>query len=291
MKKILITGANSYIGTNVENWLSKGNDKYEINTIDLIDGSWVKEDFSKYDVIFHVAGIAHADTGNVNEETKQLYYKVNRDLCLEVANKAKSEGVKQFIFMSSMIVYSAYKGKITKDTPLKAYNFYGDSKLQADLKLQELNDSSFKVVILRPPMIYGYKSKGNYPRLAKLAVKTLIFPKVNNTRSMLHIDNLCEFIKLMIDNEEQGVFFPQNKEYVNTSDMVKIIADVKKHKIVLIPFNIIRLFNNIPGKIGNVFSKVFGDSYYDLSMSEYKENYRINDFYTSIIKTEGEINE
>ena len=138
------------------------------------------------------------------------------------ANKAKEAEVKQFIFMSSMIVYSGCETThITKDTKPKAENFYGDSKLQADLKLQEMNDDSFKVVVVRPPMIYGKGSKGNYPQLVKLATKLPVFPIVNNKRSMLHIDNLCEFIKLMIDNEESGVFFPQNSKYTNTSDMVQ----------------------------------------------------------------------
>ncbi|MBO1915018.1 NAD-dependent epimerase/dehydratase family protein, partial [Microvirga sp. 3-52] len=80
-------------------------------------------------------------------------------------------------------------------------NFYGDSKLQAENQIKSLNEDSFKVVILRPPMIYGKGSKGNYPKLAKAARKLPVFPNIDNQRSMLHIDNLCEFMKLMIDNQ------------------------------------------------------------------------------------------
>lgn len=211
-KKILITGKGSYIGESVEQWLLKDRDQYEVDTLDMLNNSWRDKDFSEYDVIFHVAGIAHADVGAITEEQKELYYKVNTELTLEVAEKAKRSNVKQFIFMSSMIVYSGCKERIiTSSTEPKPLNFYGDSKLQADKKLQEMVTDGFKVVVLRPPMIYGKGSKGNYPQLAKLASRLPVFPIVKNQRSMLHIDNLCQFVKLMIDNEETGVFFPQKE--------------------------------------------------------------------------------
>ncbi|WP_272482503.1 sugar transferase [Thomasclavelia ramosa] len=289
LKKVLITGANSYIGESVEKWLNNSDNEYEIDTLDMLDPNWKERDFSKYDTVFHVAGIAHADVGNVSEDVKQKYYQVNTDLTLEVANKAKEARVKQFIFMSSMIVYSGCDTKhIIKDTKPKAENFYGDSKLQADLKLQEMNDVSFKVVVVRPPMIYGKGSKGNYPQLAKLATKLPIFPIVDNKRSMLRIDNLCEFIRLMIDNEESGVFFPQNNEYTNTSDMVQMIANVKGHRIVMLPGTslAIKLLEKVPGKMGGLASKAFGDSYYDMDMSKYENEYVVNNLKESIICSE-----
>ena len=289
-KKILITGKGSYIGESVEQWLLKDRDQYEVDTLDMLNNSWREKDFSEYDVIFHVAGIAHADVGAITEEQKELYYKVNTELTLEVAEKAKRSNVKQFIFMSSMIVYSGCKERIiTFSTEPKPLNFYGDSKLQADKKLQEMVTDGFKVVVLRPPMIYGKGSKGNYPQLAKLASRLPVFPIVKNQRSMLHIDNLCQFVKLMIDNEETGVFFPQNGEYTNTSDMVQMIAEVKGHRIIMIPFVdlFVKVLEKVPGKIGELTTKAFGDSSYEMSMSEYKENYRVNSLRKSIILTEG----
>lgn len=289
-KKILITGKGSYIGESVEQWLLKDRDQYEVDTLDMLNNSWRDKDFSEYDVIFHVAGIAHADVGAITEEQKELYYKVNTELTLEVAEKAKRSNVKQFIFMSSMIVYSGCKERIiTSSTEPKPLNFYGDSKLQADKKLQEMVTDGFKVVVLRPPMIYGKGSKGNYPQLAKLASRLPVFPIVKNQRSMLHIDNLCQFVKLMIDNEETGVFFPQNGEYTNTSDMVQMIAEVKGHRIIMIPFVdlFVKVLEKVPGKIGELTTKAFGDSSYEMSMSEYKENYRVNSLRKSIILTEG----
>lgn len=289
-KKVLITGQGSYIGTAVECWLLKDKDHYQVDTLDMQDETWRDTDFSQYDVVYHVAGIAHADVGNVTEEQKQLYYKVNTDLTIEVAERARQAKVKQFIFMSSMIVYSGCKENfITSETEPCPLNFYGDSKWRADQKIQEMDAENFKVVVLRPPMIYGKGSKGNYPQLAKLASKLPVFPIVKNQRSMLHIDNLCQFVKLMIDNEEHGVFFPQNGEYSNTSDMVQMIAEVKGHRIIMIPFVgiFIKLLEKVPGKIGGLTIKAFGNSSYDMSMSEYKENYRVNSLRKSIVLTEG----
>src|SRR6056297_1309465 len=288
MKKILITGANSYIGTSVEKWLLKEPDKYQVDTIDMKSDYWKEKDFSGYDVVFHVAGIAHVSSDPTMED---LYYKVNRDLAIETAQKAKKDGVRQFIFMSSIIVYgnsNIKNGVININTVPKPANFYGDSKLQAEKGILPLAEESFKVIILRPPMIYGIGSKGNYPRLSKTAQKLPIFPDYENKRSMLHIDNLCEFIKLMIDNEESGTFFPQNREYVKTTDMVKIIAEVHGKKIILT-----KLFNPILKLMVNrvnIINKVFGNLVYDQKMSEYKEDYRIRGFRESIELTETGLN-
>ena len=294
MKKVLITGASSYIGCSFEKYVKEYYaSELTIDTVDMIDGSWREKDFSRYDAVFHVAGIAHADVGNVTEERKALYYKVNTDLTAECAQKAKEQGVKQFVFMSSIIVYgeSAEIGEtriITKDTPLAPANFYGDSKVKAEEALQALADSNFKVVILRPPMIYGKGSKGNYPLLARMACKLPFFPDVDNQRSMLYIGNLCEFISLMIINEEEGVFFPQNKEYVRTSDMVQAIAAAHGRKIRMMKlFNpLLRLMGRLGGKTGRLVNKAFGNMVYEKGMSEYQEEYRAIGLKESVELTE-----
>jgi len=92
MKRVLITGANSYVGTNVEKWLAKHPDRYHVDTISVKGDAWREHDFSVYDVVFHVAGIAHVSS---DPKMKELYYSVNRDLAIQTAEKAKAEGVKQ----------------------------------------------------------------------------------------------------------------------------------------------------------------------------------------------------
>jgi UDP-glucose 4-epimerase len=286
MKNILITGKNSYIGTSLENWLMREPDKYKVDTIDMKDGSWKVADFSIYDVVFHVAGIAHVSS---DPKMEDLYYKVNRDLTIETAEKAKAEGVKQFIFMSSIIVYgdsSSTKRVIDRNTVPTPSNFYGNSKLQAEEGIKDLESDDFKIVVVRPPMIYGKGSKGNYPRLANMTKKIPLFPNIDNERSMLHIDNLCEFIKVMIDYEDNGLFFPQNAEYVKTSELVKTIAEVHGKKIWMISWMnwLIRLMFGI-----GIVNKVFGNLVYEKSMSDYdKANYRIRTFRESIELTELE---
>lgn len=289
MKKILITGANSYIGTSFENYLKHWPQEYHVDTVDMVDGSWKNRDFSGYDVVYHVAGIAHSDSGKISEEKEKLYYRVNTDLTVETAKKAKNDGVKQFIFMSSAIVYgeSAPIGKskcITKDTPVGAANAYGDSKVQAERGILPLSDDTFKVVILRPPMIYGPGSKGNYPILAKLARKLPLFPVVNNQRSMLFIGNLVEFVRLMVVNEEQGIFWPQNAEYSNTTDLVAMIAQAHGKKICKVKgFTwALKLLSHCTGLV----NKAFGSLYYDRDLSLYRENYCKVNLQDSIRMTE-----
>ena len=295
MKKVLITGANSYIGTSFEKYANEHySDQLSIETSSMIDGSWRDKDFSFYDIVFHVAGIAHADVGNVNEETKKKYYAVNTDLAIECCKKAKDDGVKQFVFMSSAIIYgdSAPYGKkkvITKDTEPSPANFYGDSKWQADKGVREHADDNYTVTVLRPPMIYGKGSKGNYPTLAKMAKKLPIFPDVENERSMLYIENLCEFLCQVMIKGLGGIYWPQNEEYSGTSYIVKRIAMTNNHKILVSKvFNIgVSLATLIPGKVRGLANKAFGNLTYDLSMSNYDFDYQIYDLNTSIQRTEG----
>lgn len=293
MKKILITGANSYIGTSFEKYIRMNYPQgYLVDTVDMIGDGWKQKNFGEYDCIFHVAGIAHSDSGKISPEKEKLYYAVNTDLTVETAKKAKADGAKQFIFMSSAIVYgnSAPIGKqkiITRDTPVSPANCYGDSKVQAENGLRPLNDETFRVVILRPPMIYGKGSKGNYPTLSKYAQKLPFFPDVKNERSMLYIENLCEFVRLMVENEENGTFWPQNAEYSNTSEMVKMIAEAHGKRIRLVKgFGwLLKILGHISGKV----NKAFGNLMYEKGMSEYKSDYLIVSVRESVVRTEGKL--
>lgn len=299
-KKVLITGAGSYIGQSFIQYAKKYYpDNFEIEELDMTDAAWRDKDFSEYDVVYHVAGIAHADVGNVSEEIKSKYYEVNTGLAVEAAEKAKREGVKTFIFMSSMIVYgeSAPYGKrkvIDATTIPQPANFYGDSKLQADVAVRELADDAYKVIVLRPPMIYGKGSKGNYRTLAKLAKKLPVFPDVDNERSMLYIENLCEFLcQVMLlkpYHRNSVVLLPQNVEWTKTSDMVKMISKASEKKIAELKCfaPVVWIGSKVPGKIGGLVNKAFGNSCYAHELSLYKGvKYKKNTFIESIFRTEG----
>ena len=290
LKNILITGAGSFVGTTVQRHLETFPDKYKVTAVGTKNGEWKELDFSQFDVVYHVAGLAHSDVGKVTEEIKKLYYAVNGDLAIDVANKAKAEGVKQFIFMSSAIVYgdSAPIGKekmIGRNTPYSPANFYGDSKVQAEKGLLPLGDRDFRVVILRCPMIYGKEGKGNFPILEKMAQKMPLFPKIENKRSMLYVGNLAEFVRLMIENEEDGVFWPCNREWSNTSDLVKMIAECHGKKVRLVPgFGwVLKGLSHITGYV----NKAFGNLAYERGLGDYKTEYRLYSLAQSIKETEG----
>ncbi len=274
MKRVLITGANSYVGTNVEAWLMKTPDLFKVDTVSTFNDEWKRADFSSYDVVFHVAGIAHVDA---KKKMEPLYRKVNTGLTIEVAKWAKNHGVKQFIFMSSGIVFRESKSLkanvVTPETKPNPNSFYGDSKLQAEIGLHELEDDSFKVAILRPPMIYGPNCKGNFMRLAKLGTVTPIFPAFHNKRSMLFIDNLAEFVKQIILRDKNGTFYPQNKELADTVEIAKAFAKQNNHKLHI--WRWLNFFVYIGSPFIKSLNKMFADFYYIPEMSEYDFDYQL----------------
>lgn len=272
--KILITGANSFVGSSVERWLLREPEKYEIDTVDTVGDNWRKADLSLYDAVFHVAGLAHVDP---KPEMAPLYYKVNCDLALEIARAAREAGVGQFIFMSSMIVFHASKSlkgtAITHETEPAPNDFYGDSKLRAEIGLRKLETPDFKVAVLRPCMIYGPGNKGNFPRLARLAARTPVFPAWHNRHSMLYIDNLSEFVRQALDRRLSGTFHLQNREYADTVELVRALGRQANHSIF-----ISRLFNplvRVAAPFLKPVSKMFADQYYDSSLTDYPFEYQL----------------
>ena len=274
MKRILITGAGSYVGESVRKYILSTSSEFQIDAVDTMGDNWKKADYTQYDVVYHVAGIAHV---NADPKMEALYYKVNRDLTIEVAKHAKAAGVKQFIFMSSQIVFhesqSLKSEVLTADTKENPNGFYGDSKLQAELGIKPLEEENFKVGSLRPCMIYGPNAKGNFPRLAKLACKTPIFPCWHNKRSMLYIDNLAEFVKQAVDRQLSGTFYPQNRELADTGEIIRFFAKANAHKVwitrLLNPFVWLGSFVLQP------INKMFATYYYDPKMSKMDFAYQL----------------
>ncbi len=277
---ILITGARSYVGTSVERWI-KHHSNHRVDTLDMLKDTWRDTDFSQYDVVYHVAGIAHV---NAKANMEALYYKVNRDLTIEVAQIAQKAGVKQFIFMSSMIVFHESRSlkpeMITSDTLPCPNGFYGDSKLQAEKGLHELECDTFKVCILRPPMIYGPNSKGNFPRLIKLAAKTPVFPDFHNQRSMLYIDNLAEFVLQAVNRQLAGTFYPQNCELSDTVEIIRYFAKAQHHHVYFAKW--LNPFVRIASHFLQPINKMFGTYYYAPEMSKMDFDYQLVSFEESL---------
>lgn len=280
MKKVAIIGANSYIG---DSFFKHCQATFKIDIIDAKNDIWKTSDLSKYDSVLFVAGIAHVSQDSKMDE---LYYKINRDLAVEVATSAKSQGVKQFIFMSSMIIYGK-DGKVGKKKVIISGDeyapdqAYGKSKLAADIAIQKMISDSYKPVIIRTPVVYGNGCKGNFSKLLNAGKKMIVFPRIKNERSMIYIKNLCEFFKLIIQNDSCGVFYPQNSEYVSTSEVVKISSEIYGRKLwcTRLAYPIIWLASKFLGGI----NKVFGNKTYDKTLSQtFNNGYNIVDFETSL---------
>lgn len=277
-----VLGINSYICNYFINYVTKNTNKIE--RIDCRNDTWKNINFSLYETLLCPIGIAHVSTAPSMESK---YYEVNRDLPVSIAKKAKNEGVKQFIFFSSMIIYGADKPLgseyvIDKNTVPEPENFYGRSKLEAENLLLNLEDKNFKITILRLPMVYGPGCKGNFPQLLKVAKYCPFCPNINNKRSMIYIDNLCEFLNMIIENKSCGVYYPQNSEYVSTIDIIRIAAKYFRHKIFFV-----KIFKPVIKGLSNKLSlinKIFGTKVYDFSLSPETDKYNIIDFETSIKK-------
>lgn len=252
----MITGTHGYVATSLKKYIDNQvrnthdnqlPESLQTDLISLRSDNLEQIDLTAYDAILHAAALVHKKETELGWEA---YYKVNTELTEKLAQKALTAGVPHFIFMSSMSVYGINSGMISPDTEPHPSTFYGRSKLEAEKKLMEIytqNDSGINhhspadarpvpfLSIIRPPMIYGPDCPGNFSRLCRLAGCTPVFPKLHNQRSMIYIENLCEFIFRLLLQPANGIFCPQNAEYICTSDMVQQIAVAKNKKMRLIP--------------------------------------------------------
>ena len=217
MKRILITGKGGFIGTAIETYLSRFPEAYAVSRVPLKTETPDAYDFQGADAIIHTAALVHRKE---TKHTQAQYDAVNRDLTAALAKKAKREGVKQFILMSTMSVYGMRTGTITKDTVPQPKTQYGRSKLEAEQSIAPLDCDTFRVTILRPPMVFGPGAKGNPARLKRLSRLLPVCPDFENRRTAVSVDTLCEEVKALIDEPRSGIFFPQEKTPLSTGELI-----------------------------------------------------------------------
>lgn len=286
--KILIAGSASYIGSSFNEWLKVIGYNCSVDSIDLRDPEWPKFSFWGYSAILHVAAIVHKK----KKVDQSLYYLVNRDLPFHVAKKARSEGVSQFIFLSTMGVYSQSENEICLDTIPEPSNPYSISKFEAEKLIIGLNSSQFSVSIVRPPLVYGKGCLGNYRLLSRFARVFPVVPTLYNERSMLFVDNLSQFLFKLICSGHSGVFFPQNEDYVCTSDLIELIR--ASHGLTVFRSSIFNSFLKFAAKKNGFFQKLFGDFKYsknlpggpDLIGEEIVGDYQTCTFRESVFRSE-----
>lgn len=233
MKKVIVVGEHGYVSTTFQKYIREQKKDMTLTVISSRDHKWEQVDFHGYDAVFNASGLAHT---NAKQGTEQDYMDVNGRLPGELARKAKREGVKIFVSISSNIVYGDFADigtpfLISDKTEPKPTGIYGRSKILGEQTAFAEETDDFHVAVIRPPLIYGETAPGNFALLAKFALRTPIFPDIYNEQSMIYIDNLCELIYLIIENNDRGMFYPQEREYIHTCQLVHDIARAAGHSI------------------------------------------------------------
>jgi len=283
--RVLITGKTGFIANAVIAHFARFPGDFDAACPSVRNDSSRKSGFGGYDAVIHTAGIAHV---RPDPSLEGEYMRINRDLAIDIARQAKADGVRHFIFISSIIVYgdaspAGQQNIIGPDTPPAPTGAYGRSKLEAEKGILALQDATFTVSVIRPPMVYGKGCKGNYNMLARLARKMPFFPDFPNNRSVLYVGNLAECIRRILKDGSGGIFFPQDERITSTSDLVRRISQYHKKNI-----RFIRCLNPLVRLMGRrgIVRRAFGDMAYDPSMSIAPGNYRIYDPDASIRNTE-----
>lgn len=258
MKRILITGEHGWIATSLRDDLNGFPERYAAETVSLRNVDPETLDFKGFDAIVHTAAIVHQKETN---ETEALYFRVNCDLSEALAKAAKRDGVRQFVFFSTMSIYGMETGTVTKDTVPKPATQYGRSKLMAERRIAALSDETFVVSILRPPVVFGPGAKGNPEKLKRLAKSLPFCPDFENRRSMVSIETLCDAVRRILDMPRAGIFFPQEPEPVATCTLIERAMreqgrTPKRSKLLNPAIGILRACTHV-GK------KAFGDLVYE----------------------------
>ena len=238
----------------------------------------MRHDFSRYDAVLHVAAIVHQP----HQQDRDLYSRVNRDLPRAICRQAVGQGVKQFVFLSTMGVFGVApsrggEGKITASTECRPSSHYGESKLAAERDLQEMQrEHPFALSIIRPPMVYGRGCPGNYfHRLMRMGRLLPAFPLARSNRlSMIGIGNLCELLRLIIEGESAGIYCPDDRDGFGTEQRLSAIASLHGRRIRM--SRVLGLpIRWLPWK---KLDSLFGDLYYSDDFNHFGNRYVIDSF-------------
>lgn len=269
MPKVLITGTESFVGTNFR----KFSQIKDVDEVSLREYNPENIDFSKYDVVLHLAAIVH--------QSKEIpygeYLKINRNLCLHVAEHAKRSGVKQFVFLSTCKVYGDFISDLDlRDEDSKCYpsDSYGKSKYEAEIGLRKLEDSKFTVSIIRTPLVYGEGVKANMLSIIRLvdSVPILPFKAINNKRSYTYSENLVGFIDRIIERRASGVFIASDNYPISTTELVRYLSVYLDRKVIL--FRLPKIFINIGMAIlPRIFDRLFNSQEFDNTKTKAKLDY------------------
>ncbi|EHR88967.1 MULTISPECIES: NAD-dependent epimerase/dehydratase family protein [Staphylococcus] len=284
-RNILITGKTGYIGNALEKFFIAQGDRVE--RLSVRRQTWQEKDFSKFDVVIHLAALVHNNTPHARLTD---YFKVNYELTKNLANLVKKAGVNKFIFLSTMSVYGK-EGSLTSTVKINRYTkcnpttYYGLTKYKAETMLEDLANNQFQVNIIRPPMVYGKNSPGNFSRLLKMSKINFIYPKISNQRSVIYIDDLVYHINQLIKYDGTTLTHPQNKDYMDTNQTLMLMRKFNDKKPYLLEISYFKFLNKFLNKIG-IIRKVYGNLVYDKDIdSKYNFEDKRSNFEDTIFKT------
>lgn len=249
---ITITGASGFVGTNLSAYLNNKN----FRTIALsLRGNWENQFNPTTDAIIHLAGKAH-DLENTSEEAE--YFKVNRDLTIQLFQEFLKSQAKDFFYFSSVKAVADTADEVVKEeiqpNPLTPY---GISKFEAEryLLAQPLPEGK-RLFIIRPCMIHGPGNKGNLNLLYKVVEKGIPWPlvKFENNRSFLSIDNLSYLMYEMLQNKEvpSGIYHFADDKPLSTNELIRAINKALDRKAKFLP--IPKVFIETIAKCGDVIN-------------------------------------
>lgn len=231
--KILMTGSSGYVGST---FLNLYQNNYDFKKYSLMNQKIQNINFNGIDVVLHCAALVHQK----KSYSYKRYNEINVEYPVELARLAKENGVKQFIFMSTVAVYGEEYDVINEMTKCKPTTYYGISKLKAENQLLCLSDKDFIVSIIRSPMIYGQQAPGNIDKLIKVVSKFRLIPlgEIKNKRSFISIQNLCYAINKIICQRKGNVFLVADEQSISTSKLISLISKYLNRRVYLfrIPF-------------------------------------------------------
>lgn len=259
MKKILLTGATGFVGSELLAQLIK-HSEYEIvaasraknsdleNSCQVFtlgsfnsDTSW-HEALANVDCVIHTAGRAHVLKKEAN--AAECFKESNTDATLNLANQAEALGVKRFIFISSIGVNGSHTSNLpfSDSSKLTPQTEYAISKMNAEIGLLKIAErNNMEIVIIRPPLVYAAHAPGNFRRLLKLVKSGMPLPlgQINNNRSMISLENLIDFICVCVEHPAAAnqVFLVSDGQDFSTKELVTLLAAgmCKKVPLVSIP--------------------------------------------------------
>src|SRR5690606_19298918 len=205
--KITISGTSGFVGQNLQQYLKER--QYGVKKLSLRNENWTNHVDTEATAIVHLAGKAH-DTANTSADEE--YFKVNRDLTIELFNLFLKSNIRDFFYFSSVkAVSDTVDGVLEEDVQGRPDTPDGKSNLEAEqyLLVQTLPEGK-RLFIIRPCMIHGPGNKGNLNLLYKVVEKGIPWPLAafHNQRSFLSIDNLNYLIEQMLGQMElpSGVY-------------------------------------------------------------------------------------